>query len=158
MLSCHEKVFLMDVCRLPWAYNVVSIVRSPRTSGCLGTGHISGTPLKKKRLIDFRHPTYFGNPRFNPRLNWREGIWGHQIKKVCWTISVKLKGTVSRDGFGFWWHVSLVLGLNTVEDGVIFEIFFRCSNDFKSHKVYFSRLMGVYVGLIMLAACFCHSR
>jgi hypothetical protein len=30
---------------------------------------------------------------------------------------------------------------------------FRCSNDFITQKVYFSRLMPVYVGLIMLAAC-----
>ncbi len=30
--------------------------------------------------------------------------------------------------------------------------FFRCSNDFISQKVYFLRLVRVYVGLIMLAA------
>jgi hypothetical protein len=43
------------------------------------------------------------------------------------------KGTVSRDGFG---------------------VLMTCSNDFILQKVYFSRLMRVYVGLIMLVA-FC---
>jgi hypothetical protein len=31
-----------------------------------------------------------------------------------------------------------------------------CSKDFILQKVYFSQLMQVYVGLIMLAAYFCH--
>ncbi len=39
-----------------------------------------------------------------------------------------------------------------------FYKFFRCSNDFITQNVYFSRLIQVYVGLIMLAAYFCHSR
>jgi hypothetical protein len=30
-----------------------------------------------------------------------------------------------------------------------------CSNDFKTQKVYFSQLMRVYVGFIMLAAYLC---
>ena len=30
---------------------------------------------------------------------------------------------------------------------------FSCSNDFMTQKVYFSQLMRVYVGLIMLSAC-----
>ncbi len=59
------------------------------------------------------------------------------------------KGTVSGDGFGFWLHVRLVLGLNV--DGAIY--FFRCSNDFVQQKVYL--LMQVYVSLIMFAAYFC---
>ncbi len=58
-----------------------------------------------------------------------------------------LKGTVSRDG---WWHVWLVLGLN--RDLAIFLIFMYF-NDFIKQKVYFSQLMRVYVGLIILEAC-----
>ncbi len=65
-----------------------------------------------------------------------------------------LKGTLSRDGFGFWWHVWLILGLNRGQ-GHFF--FFMCSIDFIFQKEYFSRLMWVYVGLILLAAYFCHS-
>jgi hypothetical protein len=34
---------------------------------------------------------------------------------------------------------------------------FSCSTNFITQKVYFSRFMRVYVGLIMLAAYFCHS-
>ncbi len=37
-------------------------------------------------------------------------------------------------------------------DGAIFRIY-RCSNDFITQKVYFLRLMRVYVGFLMLAAC-----
>jgi hypothetical protein len=39
--------------------------------------------------------------------------------------------------------------------GLFFELF-RCSNDFITQKVYFSRLMRVHVGLKMLGAYFCH--
>ncbi len=35
-----------------------------------------------------------------------------------------------------------------------FFIFFRCSNDFILQKVYFSRLIRVYVGLIMVSCLF----
>ncbi len=45
------------------------------------------------------------------------------------TLEIDLTGTVSRDRFGFWWKVSLVLGLNCG-----FE-FFSCSNDFIAQKV-----------------------
>ncbi len=44
------------------------------------------------------------------------------------------KKTVSRDGFGFWWHAWSV-------------------NDFIRQKVYFSPIYRVWVGLIILAAC-----
>ncbi len=36
------------------------------------------------------------------------------------------------------------------------KIFFRCSDDFITKKVYFSGLVRVYVGFIMLAAVECH--
>ena len=42
------------------------------------------------------------------------------------------KGTVSRDGFGFWWHVWIVLGLN--RGAGPFLKFFRCSNEFILQK------------------------
>ncbi len=45
-------------------------------------------------------------------------------------------------------HVWLILGLN--RRGAIFYIFYGCSNDFITLKVCFSRLLRVYVGLIML--------
>jgi hypothetical protein len=47
-------------------------------------------------------------------------------------------------------HDWSVLGLNRGR-GLVSN-FFRCSNDFVVQKVYFSWLMGVCVGLIMLAA------
>ncbi len=62
-----------------------------------------------------------------------------------------LKGTVSRDGFGFWWCVWLVLGLNRGR-GPFFK-YFSCSINFITQKVHFSRLMRIYVGLMMLSAC-----
>jgi hypothetical protein len=40
-----------------------------------------------------------------------------------------------------------------VQQNITFQKFFRCSNDFITQKVYFSRLMRVYVGLIMLVVC-----
>jgi hypothetical protein len=49
----------------------------------------------------------------------------------------------------------IVLGLNRGQ--VHFLNFLMCSNDFILQKVYFLRLMRVYVGLIMLDAYFCHS-
>ncbi len=53
-------------------------------------------------------------------------------------------------GFGFWWHIWVVLGLNTGRGN--FLNFFVCgSNDFLMQKVYLLRLMWVYVGLRMLA-------
>jgi hypothetical protein len=45
------------------------------------------------------------------------------------------KGTVSRDGFGFWLQVWLVLGLN--RGWIHFLKFFWCSNDFITQEVYF---------------------
>ncbi len=57
-------------------------------------------------------------------------------------FSSHVKGTVSRDGFGFWWHAWSVLGLKRGRA--------RCSNAFITQKVYFSRLMRVCVGLVML--------
>ncbi len=75
-------------------------------------------------------------------------------------ISHPNKGTVSRGGFDFWWHVWhvwLVLGLNRGRCHFLKSL--RCSSNsnFILQKVYFSWLMRVYVGLIMLAAYFCHS-
>ncbi len=52
------------------------------------------------------------------------------------------KGTVSRDKFGFWWNVWLVLGLNR---GLGQYKLFRKSKDCATPKVYFPRLMQVYV-------------
>jgi hypothetical protein len=39
----------------------------------------------------------------------------------------------------------------------MFFNFFRCSDDFIMQNVYYSPLMRVYTGLIMLAAYFCDS-
>jgi hypothetical protein len=61
--------------------------------------------------------------------------------------NTNIKGTVSRDGFGFWWHVWLVLGLNRGWGHFLNFL------DFSTQKVYFLRLMRVFVGLVMLAAC-----
>jgi hypothetical protein len=47
-----------------------------------------------------------------------------------WKVRIFFEVTVSRDGFGFWWHVWLVLGLNRVR-----AQFFLCSNDFITQKV-----------------------
>ena len=44
------------------------------------------------------------------------------------------KGNVSRDGFGFWWHVWLVLGLNR-RRGHFGKFFFSCLKDFLTQKV-----------------------
>ncbi len=72
---------------------------------------------------------------------------------VGWLRPVfSLKGTVSRDKFGVWWHVWLVLGLNRWL--VHLFNFTSCSNDFILQKVYFSRLIRVYIGLIMLTSYF----
>ncbi len=35
---------------------------------------------------------------------------------------LKFKEAVSRDGFGCWWYIILILGLNTVEDGAIISL------------------------------------
>jgi hypothetical protein len=59
------------------------------------------------------------------------------------------KGTVSRTGFGLWCRAWSVVGL--IGDAARYT-FFRCSSDFLTQKVYFSRLMRVCVGLIMLLA------
>jgi hypothetical protein len=56
-----------------------------------------------------------------------------------------LKATVSRDGFGVWWHIWLVLGLSR---GRVRFLNFLGVNDFIAQKVYFSRLMQAYIGLI----------
>jgi hypothetical protein len=50
------------------------------------------------------------------------------------------------DMYGYW----LILGLNR---GRPVLKFFSCSNDFKTQKVYFLRLLKVYIILIMSAAC-----
>ncbi len=68
-----------------------------------------------------------------------------QGKVVIGNFDIRnVKGTVSRDGFGFWWHVWLVLGLNRGQGQFL---------NFITQKVYFSLLMRVFVGLILLAAC-----
>ncbi len=41
--------------------------------------------------------------------------------------------------------------------GPIFN-FFKCTSEFITQEVYFLAVMRIYVGLIMLAAYFCHSR
>ncbi len=69
----------------------------------------------------------------------------------CFARPKRVKWSVSRDGFDFWWHVWLVLGLNC-ERGHFFK-FFGCSNDFIMQKVYCPRLLRVYVCLSMLSAC-----
>ncbi len=68
-----------------------------------------------------------------------------------------LKGTVSLYGFGFWWHVWLVLGLIRV--AAIFK-FFRCFNFFLYAKSVFllvnasllwlNNVSGVYLTLVSL--------
>jgi hypothetical protein len=90
---------------------------------------------KKRRYISF---------------NWRQ-MWTANCLFGClpklkllyyqeWILPVHLvfKGIVWRDGFGFWGHVWLVLGLNR-EPGH-WKKFFRCSNDFIMQKIYFSQL------------------
>ncbi len=59
-------------------------------------------------------------------------VTGNAKYKKDKTIFI-LKWTVSRDGFGFWWHAWSV-------------------NDFITQRVDFSRLIRVCVGLLMLAA------
>jgi hypothetical protein len=49
--------------------------------------------------------------------------------------------------------LALMICIVSFRTGPVFE-FFRCSNDFMLQKVYFSRLMRVYVGLIVLALIF----
>ncbi len=61
-----------------------------------------------------------------------------------------LEETVSRDGFGFWGHAGSILELNRGRGQFLI---FMCSYDFITQEVYFSRLMKVCFGLIMLAGC-----
>jgi hypothetical protein len=61
-----------------------------------------------------------------------------------------LKGTVLQDRFRFWWYAWSVQGLKR-ERGQFLN-FVRCSNGFILQKMYFSRLMRVCVGFIMLVA------
>jgi hypothetical protein len=69
--------------------------------------------------------------------------------------SAPIADTILRDCLTRWICLLMTcmvnLCLNTVGDGPFFAIFFSCFNDFITQKVYFSRLMRVYVG--MLAAC-----
>ncbi len=94
------------------------------------------------------------------RRAWQEGIyiidyWQH----LCWPILIwrwtekccHLKGTVSRDGFGFWGHACSVLGLNRGRGQ--FLSFLGPPMIFEQKKGNFLRLMRVCVGFIMLAAC-----
>ncbi len=67
------KMFFFDVCRLPWAYNVVSIVHSPRTSGYPSTRHIPGTPLTKTKTKRLKYTsgirqTVFWQPRIQSQI------------------------------------------------------------------------------------------
>ncbi len=93
----------------------------------------SGWPVHGFALYFFRYGT----------------MWTAHTKTFIYKYN-ELKGTVSRDGFGFWWYARSVLGLNRGH-GRIFQ-FFRCSNDFITQTEYFSLLTRVFVGLIMLAA------
>ncbi len=57
-----------------------------------------------------------------------------------WTLRNNIKGTVSRDWFGFWWHIWLVLDRNFLAAQLIFT----------TQKNYFSWLMRVYVGVYVV--------
>ncbi len=78
---------------------------------------------------------------------------GHRLIRMwSWSMSrstfSEFKGTVSRDGFDFWWHVWLVLGQHRGRGH--FFIFLSCSNEFTTQNLYFSRLMRVHICFIML--------
>ncbi len=68
-----------------------------------------------------------------------------QKSKISWHCP--FKGTVLRDGSGFWWHVWLVLSLNWGRGN--FFIFFKVLQWFIMQKGYFLQLKQVYVGLKM---------
>jgi hypothetical protein len=85
--------------------------------------------------------------------NVESEIFVLRLKHILIGFGYQFKGTVSRDDFAFedmHGHWS-VLDLNSGRGH--FLHFFRCSNDFITQKFYFSLLMQVCAGFIMLAAC-----